>query len=66
MNYYAVHTKISTILLKKSGNLKKLYTARINEKLRLIMKPIGEYSYDNISIEEIEFVTIDDKHYGEG
>lgn len=30
------------------------------------MKPKGEYPYDLVSIEAIEFVKIDDKHYGEG
>lgn len=53
-------------ITKKSGNLKEYYTARINSKLRLIMKPIGDYPYNNMLIEEIEFVSIDDKHYGEG
>ena len=50
----------------KKGSLKEYYTARINEKLRLIMKPVGEYPYEIINIEEIEFINIDDKHYGEG
>lgn len=30
------------------------------------MKPIGEYPYNNKMITEIEFIDIDDKHYGEG
>ena len=51
---------------KKSGNLKEIYTARINKKLRLYMKPVGEYPYNNEEIIEIEFIEIDDKHYGEG
>lgn len=50
----------------KKGVLKKYYTARINEKIRLLMKPTGLYPYDTINIEEIEFVNIDEKHYGEG
>ena len=37
---------------KKSGNLKEYYTAHLNSKIRLIMKPI--------------VVNIDDTHYGEG
>ena len=53
-------------IVKKSGDLKEYYTARINGKLRLFMKPIGEYPYDNIVIDKIEFIKIDDKHYGEG
>ena len=52
-------------ITKKSGNLKEYYTARINSKLRLIMKPEGEYPYNNLTIDKIEFVSIDDKHYGE-
>ena len=51
---------------KKTGNLKEIYTARINKKLRLYMKPVGEYPYNNEEIIEIEFIEIDDKHYGEG
>ena len=50
----------------KKNNLKKFYTARINDKLRLIMKPSGNYPYNLIEIEEIEFIQIDDKHYKEG
>lgn len=50
----------------KKGSLKEYYTARINDKLRLVMKPNGEYPYETINIEEIEFINIDDKHYGEG
>lgn len=53
-------------ITKKSGNLKEYYTARINNKLRLMLKPQGEYPYDNLLIDKIEFVSIDDKHYGEG
>ena len=51
---------------QKKGNLKEYYTARLNNKMRLIMKPIGEYPYNEIEIEEIEFIDIDNKHYGEG
>ena len=51
---------------KKKGNLKEIYTARINNKLRLYMKPVGKYPYNNEQIIEIEFIEIDDKHYGEG
>ena len=53
-------------ITKKSGNLKEYYTARINSKLRLIMRSEGEYPYNNLIIDKIEFVSIDDKHYGEG
>ena len=51
---------------KKSGDLKEIYTARINDKIRLWMKPMGEYPYKLIEITEIEFLQIDDKHYGDG
>lgn len=51
---------------KKTGNLKEYYTARLNDKLRLLMKPVGEYPYKEVEIEEIIFEDIDDKHYGEG
>lgn len=30
------------------------------------MKPEGEYPYNNLIIDKIEFVSIDDKHYREG
>lgn len=51
---------------KKTGNLKEIYTARINKKIRLYIKPVGEYPYNNEQIIEVEFVEIDDKHYGDG
>lgn len=51
---------------KKTGNLKEIYTARINKKIRLYIKPVGEYPYNNEQIIEVEFAEIDDKHYGEG
>jgi len=50
---------------QKQANLKEIITARINNKLRLYMKPIGEYPYNYIEIEGIEFIKIDDKHYRE-
>ena len=51
---------------KKPGNLKEIYTARINKKIRLYMKPVGTYPYNLIELNKIEFIKIDDKHYGEG
>lgn len=51
---------------QKKGNLKEFYTARINDKIRLVMKPVGTYPYNKIEIIEIEFIDIDNKHYGEG
>lgn len=50
---------------QKKGNLKEFYTARINDKIRLVMKPVGTYPYNKIEIIEIEFIDIDNKHYGE-
>ena len=51
---------------KKEGNLKEFYTARINGKIRLFMKPVGDYPYDLKNITDIVFEDIDDEHYGEG
>lgn len=51
---------------QKKGNLKEFYTARINSKIRLVMKPIGIYPYNKMEITEIEFIDIDKSHYGEG
>lgn len=51
---------------KKQGNMKEIYTAKINEKMRLYMKPVGEYPYNMIEIDIIVFEKIDDKHYGDG
>jgi len=51
---------------QKHGNLKEFFTAKLNNKIRLKMKPLGEYPYNLIEIEEISFNEIDDHHYGEG
>lgn len=51
---------------KKKGKLKEIYTARINAKLRMYIKPIGSYPYELEEIVEIELIEIDDKHYGDG
>ena len=63
-----INNNISKIyyIEKKSANLKEYYTARLNSKIRLIMKPIGEYPYNLIEIVEIEFIEINDNHYGDG
>lgn len=53
-------------IYKKSNNLKEIYTANINSKIRLYLKPVGEYPYNTNEITEIEFLEIDDRHYGEG
>lgn len=50
---------------KKKNNLKYVYTARINQKLRMYIKPVGEYPYKLEDIIEVELVEIYDKHYGE-
>ena len=49
---------------KKKGNLKEFYTARLNDKIRIIMRPVGEYPYNTILIDEIVFEEVDDSHYG--
>lgn len=51
---------------KKQGNLKEIYTANINSKLRMYIKPVGEYPYKLEEIVELELREIDDKHYGDG
>lgn len=51
---------------KKQGYLKEIYTANINMKLRMYIKPIGEYPYKLEEIVEVELREIDDQHYGEG
>ncbi len=51
---------------QKKENLKEIYTANINEKIRLYIKPIGEYPYNVVEINELEFLKIDNKHYGDG
>lgn len=51
---------------KKTGNLKEIYTARINQKLRMYIRPVGRYPYNLEEIIEIELEQIDDKHYGKG
>lgn len=51
---------------KKKGDLKEIYTARINTKLRMYMKPVGIYPYVLEEIVEIELEEIDDKHYVNG
>ena len=50
----------------KKGDLKEIYTADINQKIRLYIKPIGEYPYNMLEITELEFLKIDNRHYGEG
>lgn len=52
---------------KKSADLKEYYTARLNSKIRLIIKPCSNYPYIDLNqIIELEFMSIDDTHYGEG
>ena len=51
---------------KKKGNLKDIYTARINQKLRMYIRPVGKYPYNLDEVVEIELEQIDDRHYGEG
>lgn len=52
-------------ITKKKGDLKDIYTAYVNKKIRLYIKPCGDYPYNLVEIEKIEFIKIDDKHYGE-
>lgn len=50
----------------KTGTLKEIYTARINQKLRMYIRPVGRYPYKLEEVVEVELEQIDDKHYGEG
>lgn len=52
---------------KKKNNLDKIYTAKLNRKIRLYIEPKSpNINLELEKIEEVEFVKIDDKHYGEG
>ncbi len=62
LNNYSIMYHIE----QKKNNLKQYYTARLNSKLRLIMKPVGNYPYELKKINEIELIEIDEKHYKEG
>lgn len=31
---------------KKKGNLKEIYTARVNNKIRMYIQPVGNYPYN--------------------
>ena len=50
---------------KKSGNLKSFYTARINEKIRLFIRPANE-NLDLVYIVEVELSEINLNHYNDG
>ena len=51
---------------KKSGVLKEIYTANINDKIRMYINPVGIYPYELDEIVEVELIEIDDQHYGDG
>lgn len=51
---------------QKKGSLKEFFTADINQKIRMHIKPVGTYPYTLEEILEIELTEIDDKHYGDG
>lgn len=38
------------VIKKKNGDLREIYTADLNKKIRLYMKPESEYPYDLIGI----------------
>ena len=42
------------------------YSARVNNKVRLIMIPVGDYPYNIIEITDIVFDDIDNYHYERG
>lgn len=66
--YEVLHDPLSKIyrVEKKTGNLREYYTARVNSKIRLKIKPVGEYPYNIMEISDVIFEDIDDSHYGEG
>lgn len=51
---------------KKSGVLKEIYTANINDKIRMYINPVRIYPYELDEIVEVELIEIDDQHYGDG
>lgn len=57
--------KFTYSIEQKEGDLRIYFTANLNNKIRLIMKPIGEYPYDIDIIDKIEFYDINTGHqYG--
>lgn len=49
-----------------TGNKSSLFSARLNQKVRVIFKPSCDQPYEYQNIIEIEMIEIDDKHYGDG
>ena len=48
---------------KKHGDLKEIYSTSLNGNIRLLFKPVGKYTYNEVEIIELEFLEINDKHY---
>jgi hypothetical protein len=48
---------------QKEGNLKEYISASLSKRVRLIMKPLDCLPYNYLSIEDIEFIEINDEHY---
>lgn len=48
---------------QKEGNLKEYISVSINQRIRLIIKPISELPYNYIEIVDIELVEVNDDHY---
>ena len=53
-------------MVRDISKMEEIYTAKINAKIRMHIKPIGEYPYKLEEIIEVELIEIDEKHYGEG
>lgn len=42
------------------------YKKDVQKKLRMYIKPVGEYPYKLEEVVELELQKIDDRHYGDG
>ena len=52
--------------IEKLKNNRNDYSARVNDKIRLIMIPVGNYPYNTLEITDIIFDDIDNYHYERG
>ena len=48
---------------QKEGNLKEYISVSINQRIRLIIKPISELPYNYVEIVDIELVQVNDDYY---
>ena len=59
-SYYKLKYNIEEL----KGDMKDFFSIRINNKLRLIIKPIVDYPYNYIEVYDLEFIDLSD-HYKE-